>query len=276
MEQTGVYLYCIARAAADSVTELHEIEGIDGRNHLYTVTVGDICGVVSQVPLSEFGAQVLDENLQNMQWLERKALLHENILEQVMNISVIVPMRFCTIYKNSERIGEVLAERYEQFSANLHFLKDKEEWGVKIYLDSQILAREIAKVSEKIHDLEKKVAATSSGKAFFLKKMLADLINKEVDTKSLIYADECYARLAMGAEESCLNKLLDKEVTGKAQEMILNSAYLLHREKVPWFKREIVSLEQAYGSLGMEFAVTGPWPAYHFCQLGLNGRDNNE
>jgi len=193
-----------------------------------------------------------------------------------MDTSTIIPMRFCTVYKSSERIREVLEEQYEKFLTTLRFLQNKEEWGLKIFFDPQQLEKEISKVSAKVQEMQKEISANSSGKAFFLKKKLAGLIKEEVETKSLIYADECYARLARLADRSCFNKLLGQEVTGRAKEMILNAAYLVVRDKTADFRQEVALLEQEYGALGLEFSVTGPWPAYHFCWNEQDGRDKDE
>lgn len=276
MEETAVYLYCITDARVAAEVGTLGIKGMDGCSHLFPVIYKDICGVTSSVPLSEFGETVLDKNFQNMHWLEKKALLHENILEQIMDIYPIIPMRFCTIYNSDDRIREVLEEHYEKFLTILRFLEDKEEWGVKIFCDAGVLEKEVVKSSDKVRKIETEIAGNSSGKAFFLKKKLAGLIKEEVEARSFAYADECYTRLARIAENSCLNKLLDKEVTGNAGEMLLNSAYLVTRGKVEEFRQEVALLEQEYGPSGLEFAVTGPWPPYHFCRSGLDGRDNDE
>ena len=272
----GLYLYCVIKAeAAPKINDL-DVKGIDGFNHLFLVTHGEICGVVSQVPLAEFGEKVLEENLKKMNWLENKALLHEHILEQVMSVTTIIPMRFCTIYKNREAVVTVLAENRNRFYTALKQLTGKAEWGVKIFLDSEVLAREIVHISDKLQKLDRKIKTLSAGKAFFLKKQMDSLTEEEVDAKAFSYADKCYVRLRGMVERACLNQLLTKEMTGNPKEMILNSVYLVEEARVGDFLQEVNLLQEEFGPFGLEFAVSGPWPAYHFCWADQDTTDQGE
>ncbi len=264
IERHGLYLYGIGSLNA-GVPDDFRLEGIDGKNPLFFVEYKDIFGAVSIVPLSEFGEGALEENIKNIQWLEKKALIHEYIIEQIMKVFTIIPMRFCTIYKNADRVREVLAEQHEKFRKTLGYLENKQEWSVKVFLDQAVLAREISKFNDKVQKMEHELKACSAGKAFFLKKKLDSLIKDEVDAAGFIYADKCYQRLRRFAEHACLNKLLGKEVTGGDKDMVLNSAYLVTGNRVEEFKQEAGLLEEEYGALGLELVVSGPWPAYHFC-----------
>ena len=260
----GLYLYAIGRSKAETVNDLR-LEGIDGKNPLFFVAFKDIFGAVSIVPLSEFGEKALEENIKNSHWLEKKALIHEDIIEQIMKNSTVIPMRFCTIYQNEVRVREVLEEQYEKFYNALDFLVNKQEWSVKVFLDQAILAREISKVNDKVHKMEKELKTCTAGKGFFLKKKLDNLIKDEVEAASFIYTDKCYHRLERFAERSSLNKLLGKEVTGSDKEMVLNSVYLVAGDKVEEFKQEAGLLKEEYCALGLALAVSGPWPTYNFC-----------
>jgi hypothetical protein len=59
-------------------------------------------------------------------------------------------------------------------------------------------------------------------------------------------------------------KVLEKEVTGKQEPMILNAAYLISRDKVEDFKKEAHRLNQEIQAIGLCLEYNGPWPAYNF------------
>lgn len=273
-EDAGIYLYGIVGAGPAESSGVLRQAGIDGKNRVYQVICRDLCGVVSNVSLAEFGEEALNANLQDMRWIKEKAFLHEHILEQVMKTCTVVPMKFCTIYKNKERLEEVLRENYDKFQAALRLLDGKEEWGVKIYFNPLLVESDCVEISEEVRELAKEAAAQSPGKGYFLKKKMDGLIEEEAKRQSFACADECYRRLSRLADRSCLNELPGKGAAGGGREVILNSACLVLREMVPEFKRELAGLEEEYRAKGLEFACSGPWPAYNFCWT--QGGDGNE
>ena len=67
--------------------------------------------------------------------------------------------------------------------------------------------------------------------------------------------------------EARINKLLSKEVTEREEEMILNSAFLINKNKVAGFLNTVEGLKTRYADKGLFFDCTGPWPPYNFCDL---------
>jgi len=272
--EQALYLYGIGFIRTREKMDKLRLTGIDGQNPVFFVNYRDLFGAASSVPMSEFGQEALDESIKNIKWLEKKAFLHESIIEQLMQVSTLIPMRFCTIFKSSERIREVLLEHYPRFVENLKFLENKEEWSVKAYIDRDVMEKEVIRLNDRVQKLEKTIKASTSGKAFFLKKKLQSLVKDEIDEAGLAYADKCYRRLGQLAEGSCLNRLLGKDESGK--DMVLNAVFLVSRDKIEEFKMMTGLLEQEYGYAGVVLAVSGSWPAYHFCLDIGNGRDADE
>ncbi|MBI5287017.1 MAG: GvpL/GvpF family gas vesicle protein, partial [Deltaproteobacteria bacterium] len=67
--------------------------------------------------------------------------------------------------------------------------------------------------------------------------------------------------------EARINKLLPKEVTEKEDDMVLNSAFLVDKDKVSEFIHAVDDLKTRYNDKGFDFDCTGPWPPYNFCNL---------
>lgn len=274
--QTGKYLYCILKSGDWANMNVDNITGIDGINHLFFVEYKNIYAAVSDVPLSQFGREELDEKLNNTEWLEKAVLKHEYILLQLMQRTAVMPIRFCTIFHNRQGILDLLAESYEGFLETLEFLEHKEEWGVKVYLDMAFLEAKISETGSDLVKMGQEINMVSSGAAFFLKKKRDRLLAERADTESFVYADEFHNKLGRVAERTSLSKLLGEETTGNPKRMILNAAYLISKEQVNEFRREAADIEKAYPCLGLELAVSGPWPAYHFCRDMSQGGDEDE
>jgi hypothetical protein len=63
---------------------------------------------------------------------------------------------------------------------------------------------------------------------------------------------------------SVKNKLLARELTGKREPMVLNSAYLVSEEKIESFKQEIEELKKQVYAKGFSLEYSGPWPTFNF------------
>lgn len=253
----GLYAYCITNARP-KIDQL----GIDGKNKVYASSYKDISALVSKVALGDFKIEekkAKDE--EGMEWIKKMALAHEVIVETLMKTcQPLLPMKFCTIFKGNKQVEGVLKSQYLEFKQTLARLKDKEEWGIKMYADFK-------KLSQNQGELKKKAPAQTSGKTYLLaKKKEEEAQEKAVQEVSKI-ADKTYRQFKKFAFSSVLCELLPKRATGKPVGMILNSSYLVPKEGVAEFKHESKRLQDEYMQLGFEIACTGPWPPYNF--LGM-------
>ncbi|HZB97737.1 MAG TPA: GvpL/GvpF family gas vesicle protein, partial [Candidatus Sulfotelmatobacter sp.] len=87
----GVYLYCIVPPG--SQPELDGITGVDGRAPVEEIATDQLTAIVSRVPLDEFGPEALKRNLEDLEWLERTARVHDSVLAAMMAADAVVPMR---------------------------------------------------------------------------------------------------------------------------------------------------------------------------------------
>lgn len=46
--------------------------------------------------------------------------------------------------------------------------------------------------------------------------------------------------------------------------MLLNGAYLVERERVTDLRQALDEMREQWEGAGIEFELTGPWPAYNF------------
>lgn len=256
-----IYLYCIT----DKVSKLKEIENLVDKP--YFIYYQGIYAIVNKVNESEFGEENLKRNLADLEWIKVKASIHEKAIEGVMKNTCVIPFKFATIFNTEDNLKTMLSQHLEEFKDIFKKLEDKEEWGVKIYCDLEKLKEVIIQEDGEISKLDKEINSSSTGKAYLLKKKKEELLNLAVNKKLNEYGQVSFDRLKEKSTEVRINKLLPKEVTERNDEMILNSAFLINKDKTEDFLNIVENFRTKYTDKGLFFDCTGPWPPYNFCSL---------
>ena len=232
---------------------------------LYFIRHRGIYAAVSKVKDSEFSEERLKKNFSDMNWVETKAREHIEVISRIMETSTVIPFKFCTIFETEDSLKIMLEDYSARLKDSIAKLDGKEEWSLKIYCDLKVLMEQISQISEKIKQIDEEILLSPPGKAFLLKKIRDELLKDAICKKISEYGQYCFEKLRVCAQEGVINRLLPKEVTEKENEMILNSAYLVSKEKVENFLNVVEGLADEYKKCGFEFDCKGPWPAYDFC-----------
>ena len=259
MSEKLIYVYCVA----DKEPEIKAAVG-GLTDNLHFISHSGIYAVVSMVEEDEFSEENLKKNLADINWIEKKARVHEGVIEGIMKSSVVLPLKFATLFNTEENLKAILEEKSSEFKENLEYLRDKEEWGVKIYCDIDKLKENITRVNGDILKMTKEIDSGSAGKSFFLKKKKEEMLTIAVNKKIQEYGQDSFNRLREQSINAKINKLLPEEVTEKKEKMILNSAFLVEKDKVNAFNSTVDILKKQYKEIGILFDCTGPWPAYNF------------
>ncbi|OGL45054.1 MAG: hypothetical protein A2W05_08560, partial [Candidatus Schekmanbacteria bacterium RBG_16_38_10] len=244
--------------------------GIDGKEEIFTLAYRELETVVSKVPLEEFASEEIQRKArEDLNWIKEKALIHEGVIEDAMRknnkILSLIPMKFGTIFKEKTRLKETLNKDYSRIKEALERIRGKQEWSVKIYLKNrEKFERVIKEKNEAIKENEKKIASLPEGIAYFMEEELTEVISKEADKELNNIIEGLFESLRKQAVASTKNKILEKELTGRREPMILNSAYLIPDEKTEDFKKDAERLNQEIQAKGLYLEYSGPWPAYNF------------
>lgn len=264
----GLYLYCLREKTKDS--PVISAKGIDGDGEVFVFPYRQLEAVVSKVCLEEFGSDEIRKKAQeDLNWIKGKALAHEKVIEQAMKkenkVLSLIPMRFGTIFKNKARLEETLNKNYSKIKEVLERIQSKQEWSVKAYLmDRKKFEQAIKQKNETIKKKEEKLASLPEGMAFLLEEELKEVISKEVEKELNNIVNGLFEGLKKQAVDSVKSKILDKELTGRREPMVLNAAHLIAEEKVENFKKEVRDLNQKMQAKGFCLEYRGPWPAFNF------------
>lgn len=256
-----VYLYCVT----EKEPQLKDSGSLAG--NLYVVQHRGLCAIAAAVERGEFGQENLRKNLADIDWIKVKANVHERLIESVMENGPVIPFKFGTLFSTDDSLRAMLAEHVEEFKVILKRLENKEEWGVKIYCDMDKLKSRVAGQEEDVLRIENEINSSSPGKAYFLKKKKADLIEDVAHKRINGCSQESFRLLKRFGSAACINKLLPREVTERSDDMVLNSAFLVGRDRIGDFIDMVDNLKVRYTNGGLFIDCTGPWPAYNFCGL---------
>ena len=264
----GLYLYCL-REKTKTVPEI-STKGIDGKGEVFTLPYQELEAVVSKVSLEEFGSSEIQKKAQeDLNWIKEKAVLHAKITEEAMRqddkILSLIPMRFGTIFKEKARLEETLGKDYSKIKEVLDRIRGKQEWNIKVYLnDRKKFEQVIKEKNEAIKEKEKEIAALDEGMAFFMEEELKEVISKEAEKELNNFVEELFEAFKKQAFDSIKNKILERELTGRREPMVLNATYLIPEERIEDFKKETEKLNQDIQVKGFHLECSGPWPAYNF------------
>jgi Gas vesicle synthesis protein GvpL/GvpF len=256
----ALWAYCVLRVGEPLPDD---VRGVDG-GALERVEARGLAAVVSRVPLAEYGAVPLRENLNDLGWLERVARAHESVLERALTKSTIVPLRLCTIYEGEQSVRDMLAREHDSLTEALEALAGRQEWGVKLIADADRLAEAARTGSAEAAALEDELGDRTGGGAYMLRRRLERHVREAVETLGAGLADEVHAELQNWAGDAVVLPPQNPELSGHAGRMLLNGAYLVEAERVDGLRERVGELEERHRTLGARIELTGPWPPYNF------------
>ncbi len=260
----GLYFYGICPATETKRTL--NVKGIGG-GKVFRIPYQDIEAIVSEVSLKEFGSSEIQRRAtEDLEWIKDKALMHEKVIETAMNNSdgLIIPMKFGTIFEERKRLIDSLKKDYLKFKSLFKRLQGREERSVKIYSKFQLLENEIKKESPIIQSKLEEIRSLPAGRQYFLEEEINEMAKKEARKSVNNYTTLFLEKFKGLTEELKENKILGKELTQREDPMVFNGAFLVKKEKVDKFQKEIQKLQAEYGKIGFTFESSGPWPPYNF------------
>ena len=88
-----------------------------------------------------------------------------------------MPFRFGTIYLDSCKASQAIADHRAELCQALDRIRDAAEWGVKLYCDADVLCPRIEAESDSIRQLHGLLEQASPGARFFLQKKYAKALD---------------------------------------------------------------------------------------------------
>lgn len=251
------YCYAVTRPVGPEILE--SLRGIGGAE-VRAVRHGDVVALTSPVDAEEFSEVALRESLENLAWLSQVAREHNAVVDQVARRVVTLPFRLATIYRDQDRVQEVLRSGERQLTAALDRLEDRLEWGVKVFAIDGEPAAGASK------------ASSASGRAY-LRRRLSERDERNASLQRAVEtAESIDAELSELADARHRHRAQSNELSGATGQNVLNMAYLVPVAEGQRFAERVTELDHAHPGCRVE--LTGPWAPYSFALDSL-GKDDS-
>jgi len=152
----------------------------------------------------------------------------------------------------------MLSQDYRKFKITLKRIEGRVEFGVTAYCNLDSPTTELARTSQRLEALRKRIATATPGRAYFLKQELKDLIMAEARRQAQSLVRKIFPKLRKISDDGVLNKPFSKEATQDKSTMVLNAAYLVGRDSIGVFKVQFQKIKKHYGKHGVELRLSGP------------------
>ncbi|HSE32912.1 MAG TPA: GvpL/GvpF family gas vesicle protein [Pyrinomonadaceae bacterium] len=261
---SGIYVYCIAEAGPAKAIAAEPLPAaIEDDAALELIGVDDFMAVTSNVPLSMYGEESLEDNLIDPTWTAIRAMRHERVVEHFAKRTGVVPLRFGTIYLARDGVERMLSEKAEDFREIIQRVGQSEEWGVNVFSDREKLLNAITELSPKLRELSEQARNTSPGQAYLLQKKTEGLRTEEARSELARIIDNIEARLIEKTKAGKRLRVLKVEAT-ESGELKAKFALLVEKTHFDDFREEAEKIAKEVDKIGIRLELTGPWPTYNF------------
>jgi hypothetical protein len=234
-------------------SDLRGQQGLAGRP-LELVEHDGLQAVVCDVDLDEFGEEPVRQNLEQLDWVEKVARSHDSVVRAVAARATVAPLRLVTICLDDDSVVTRLRRWAEPLRSALDRVEGCREWSVKAYY-----LGDPAKPG-----LEEEQPATT-GTAYLQRKREASSRRQVASREAAEMGEAVHLALAGRSKASRLLAPQDPQLTGRAETMILNGAYLIPDAAEESFRGLVDDLRGRHHGLLLE--VAGPWAPYSFAVL---------
>jgi hypothetical protein len=249
------YVYGIARADDAARVVTAGLTGIDERS-VGCVVEGTLLAAASDVDEAEWSEAPLNEHLRDLDWLTARAAQHQAVNGRLLEIlGTVLPLSFGTIYRDDERVREMLREDATDRNVRLDSLEGHAEWVVTVARDA-----DAAPDDAEVRALDDKIAASPPGRAFLLDKQRGTTLSRSVERRDGEAASDALAVL----DAVAVRTYEEPVVSGGTDAVALRASILVARDREPALAKAIGELEGRLSQRGYRVRASGPWPAYRF------------
>ena len=224
---------------------------------------GPIAAVTSRVGLDQFDPERLQgKTAEDIQWLGKIAARHNEIICQATSSSAVLPLRLGTVFHSRGSLQAMLLRCRSTVAKFLQHFGDRQEWGVKLYLEK----RRLAPIPAHAGPPPPHYLGTPQAGTAYLTARKAQLDGRH-ELRASVHqtvqtVEQC---LAKKAEHCCRIRNLPSDLTGHTEEMVFNAAFLLPASSQASWLETVQHVDRDVHGKGLVLEVSGPWPPYHFC-----------
>ncbi len=258
--EEALYLYCLARS--DLVREFVST-GDDTHGPVSVWTFSDLAAVASAVPIEQFSGPPAEALMNDLEWIGKRAVHHEVVVERVMRYSPVFPAGFGTLFSSFASLEKFLVKHHDTILRFLQSVADSEEWAVKVSLDKGAAQREM--VATRLANHSEQLTVVPAGLRYLRERQISAEAERQVGEWVKETCERVVTNLYRHASRFCERPLISSCKPDAGPEIICNWAFLVERLELARFDGWVAIANTDFERLGLSFQVTGPWPPYSFC-----------
>ena len=270
------YVYCLIRSARRPLLR-DAPQAIPAGDSIRIVDVGQrMWAVVSSVPPAEYSEDALRRGLQNLEWVSRRAMAHEAVVEHFLSASAVLPMQLFTLFMSDQRVIEYVQHERRRIERILARVERQLEWGLRLTFDEKAAREAVEREHSGSRTVKVRAAAAQRpgdaartskvrggpGSSYLARKR--DLLN--VTRVQLAHArteaNRLYRALAREATEA--RRRSETEQAAPGSRLLLDAAFLVPARQSAAFRSALRKHARMVDGTGVVVSLTGPWPPYNF------------
>jgi hypothetical protein len=247
---TLTYVYCLVRSSRRPA--LRGVpDGVPGASAPRALDAGTgVWAIVATVPAPEYDEPALADGLKNLDWVGRRAIAHEGVVEHFLSAAAVLPMQLFTLFTADERALEHVRRDRTRINRILRRLEGQLEWGLRLTFDEKSALTDSAERRK------------PSGSAYLARKRdQLDLARVRL-TEARADANRLYRAMSREATEARRRPSIDAAAPGS--RLLLDAAFLAPRGRSAAFRSALRRNARKLGARGIVVSLTGPWPPYNF------------
>lgn len=175
---------------------------------------------------------------------------HEQVIEAIMAQGRTLPVRFGTTLADVDCVHQLLITRAADFSADLAYVADRVEMGLRVLWDPPL-----GVLIGSANGEGENSAVLAPGRQYLQQQIL----KRRQEQAIRAHAETLVAALNATLQPFFVDirlKILPTE------RLLLSASYLVQQTLVDAFQAQVAGLGARYPNFA--FLCSGPWPAYHF------------
>jgi hypothetical protein len=251
------YVYCLVRnTRKPSLSGVPE--GVPGSSDARALEAGDgLWAIAASVPSRDYDEAALAAGLLNLDWVGRRAMAHEAVVEHFLGAPAVLPMQLFTLFTSDERAMEHVRRERARINRILTRVERQLEWGLRLTFD------------EKAASAARTPSRETSGSAYLARKRDQLSAARLRLTDARAEADRLYR--AMSREATDARRRAATEEAAPGSRLLLDAAFLVPGRRSGAFRSALRRNARKLGASGVVVSLTGPWPPYNFVAPAKRG-----
>jgi hypothetical protein len=222
---------------------------------------GSVLAWFKRIDRSDFVGEAGERNLSDIDWLTPRVMAHEEAVGQLSLQSSFYPARFGSLFSSEPSLHSYAVTVAQGLNQFFNLIRGKQEWGLKLFGNYAKAAQIQAERSGLIQD-----GVPLKGASYLKFKQLQRDLSR-ADTGVFAQARNA----AIDSIHEAFDNVKERSLTGakkpEAHEELLSNIAVLERienagDVLAWVEKwNLNSLENS----GIRIELSGPWPAYSFC-----------